>query len=386
MSRVSIPDFALANPIYAAATVNFYTVSGGVKTAVLATLYAGPTGSTELANPQTLDSDVKFAAPVYHDVPVIASVSGLTTVDDHDTGIIFNQGVYRGTWVTGTVYYPNDVIRDGANGDDTKDLYQVVSQHTSGTWATDKADATKLLISFDISLLATALPTPDDPGDDLKLLQAQGGAASWAVALSAFMATVLGSANAAALLSAAGAQAAATALTQGVHTIWIPAAAMRPTVSNGCSTLTAVETTAGRPDILVLDFDASSDEHAQFQIAFPKGWDEGVINFQAFWTSTATDTDGVTWALQGVSMSDGDTIDVAYGTAVTVDDANQSTAEDLYVTAASGDVTIAGTPAAGDLCCFRVFRDVSDANDTAAEDARLIGVKILFTIDAADDS
>lgn len=173
---------------------------------------------------------------------------------------------------------------------------------------------------------------------------------------------------------------------QGKETVWVPAGAMRPTVSSGCAALTDVETTAGRPDISVLDFDASVDEHAQFSVAFPNSWNEGTVTFQAFWTSTAIDTDGVSWGLQGVAVSDGDTIDVAYGTAVVVDDANQSTAEDLYVSAESTAVTIAGTPAAGDLCYFRVFRDVSDANDTATEDARLIGVKVFFTTNASTDA
>ena len=35
---------------------------------------------------------------------------------------------------------------------------------------------------------------------------------------------------------------------------------------------------------------------------------------------------------------------------------------------------------------FRIFRDVSDANDTAAEDARLLGCKIFFTTDAENDA
>ena len=66
----------------------------------------------------------------------------------------------------------------------------------------------------------------------------------------------------------------------GKDTIWVPAGAMRPTVSNGCANITDVETTAGRPDMQVLDFDASSDEHAQFSIAFPKSWNEGTSTFQ----------------------------------------------------------------------------------------------------------
>jgi len=172
----------------------------------------------------------------------------------------------------------------------------------------------------------------------------------------------------------------------GKQTIWIPANAMTPTESNGCAALATVETTAGRPDMQVLDFDASSDEHAQFSVAFPKSWDLGTVTFQVFWTSTATDTDGVSWGLQGVSIPDNSTIDVAYGTAVVVDDACQSAASELYVTAESGAVTIAGTPADDDMCFFRIFRDVSDANDTAAEDARLIGVKLFFTTDAKNDA
>ena len=178
----------------------------------------------------------------------------------------------------------------------------------------------------------------------------------------------------------------ASALQVGKQTIWVPANAMTPTASNGCAAVATVETTSGRPDLYVLDFDDGSDEHAQFTVAFPKSWNLGTITFQVFWTSTATDTDGVSWALQGVGMADNETQDVAYGTAVVVDDACQSAAEELYVTAESSAVTIAGTPADDDLTYFRIFRDVSVANDTAAEDARLIGVKIFYTTDAANDA
>jgi len=170
------------------------------------------------------------------------------------------------------------------------------------------------------------------------------------------------------------------------ETMWIPAAAMRPTVSNGCASITSVETTAGRPDLIVLDFDDAADEHAQFQVAMPQRWDLGTVTFQGWHTTTATDTDGVAWGLQGVSCSDGATIDVAYGTPVVVTDAYQSTAEDMYITAVSSAVTIANTPADDDILFFRVFRDVSDAADTAVEDARLIGIKLFFTIDAGTDA
>jgi len=166
-------------------------------------------------------------------------------------------------------------------------------------------------------------------------------------------------------------------ITAGTQTIWIPAAAMRPTSSNGCAAITDVETTSGRPDLQVLDFDTSADEHAQFQIGFPKSWNEGTITFRVFWT--------VAWGLQGVSVANDATIDVAYGTAIVVTDDNISAAEDCLVTATSSAVTIASA-AVDTMTFFRIFRDISDGNDDMAEDARLLGVQIFFTTDAVNDA
>ena len=147
-----------------------------------------------------------------------------------------------------------------------------------------------------------------------------------------------------------------TIKTAGKETIWVPAAAMRPTVSNGCAAITDAETTAGRPDVTHLAFDNTADEHAQFSIAFPKSWDEGTITFQAFWTGVAAGAGGVAWGLQGVAVSNDDTMDVAYGTAIVVTDTFIAI-EDLHVTSESSAVTIAGTPAVDDTCFFRIFRE-----------------------------
>ena len=171
----------------------------------------------------------------------------------------------------------------------------------------------------------------------------------------------------------------------GTETIWVPANAMTPTTSNPCADIAAVETTSGRPDMYVLDFDKDSDEHAQFAIAFPKSWNLGTITFQVFWSGIAATT-GVSWGLQGVGMPDNSTIDVAYGTAVVVDDDAQGAVEELLVSAVSGAVTIAGTPADDDLTYFRIFRDVSDSNDDMNGDARLHGIKIFYTTDAKNDA
>ena len=169
----------------------------------------------------------------------------------------------------------------------------------------------------------------------------------------------------------------------GRESMWIPSLAMKPTVSNGCANHASVETTSGRPDMIVLDFDKDADEFAQFQIAFPKSWNEGTITYQVYWAGIAATTNCV-WTLQGVAISDNGTIDVAYGTAVAVDDAAQGAVEELLVSAESGAVTIAGTPAVGDICYFRIGRDISE--DNMAGDSRLLGIKLFFNTDAQNDS
>jgi hypothetical protein len=136
----------------------------------------------------------------------------------------------------------------------------------------------------------------------------------------------------------------------------------------------------------VLDFDKDADEHAQCQIAMPKAWNLGTVTFQVFWTCATAVTTGVAWGLQGVSVPDNSTIDVAYGTPIVVTDDVQTQVEEMLVTAESAAVTIAGTPGDDYMTYFRVFRDVSDANDDLVGDARFIGAKIFYTEDAFNDA
>ena len=170
----------------------------------------------------------------------------------------------------------------------------------------------------------------------------------------------------------------------GKETIWVPAVAMYPNTTNGCAALAQVELSNG-PEIKTLDFDKDSDENAQFAVAFPKSWNEGTITFQAFFTADSTNTGTVSWALAGVSCADNDTINVAFGTAVApTAKAHSGTANDLDVTAESGAVTIAGSPSTDEEVYFQITRDVSE--DDLDADAKLLGIKIFFTTDAANDA
>ena len=182
---------------------------------------------------------------------------------------------------------------------------------------------------------------------------------------------------------------AATARTNlgvvGKQTIWVPAAAMYPSTTNPCSDLTQVETTALRPDLKVLDFAAAADDFAQFAIAFPKSWNEGTITYQPFWTVTGTNTGNVVWQLGGVSITSDESLNTVFGTLVaTAALAHSGTSNDLMVSAESGAVTIAGSPAANDQCFFQLNLDTSASGQTGV--VRLLGIKLLFTTDAANDA
>ena len=169
----------------------------------------------------------------------------------------------------------------------------------------------------------------------------------------------------------------------GKETIYVPAAAMYPNSTNGCSDLEQVELANG-PELKCLDFSPSSDENAQFTVCFPKSWNEGTVTFQAFFTVSGTNTGTVAWGLSGGSTVDNGSINTAFGTnVVATAKAHSGTSNDMDVAAESGAVTIANA-AADSMTFFQIMRDVSA--DTQSGDARLLGIKLFFTTDAANDS
>lgn len=176
----------------------------------------------------------------------------------------------------------------------------------------------------------------------------------------------------------------------GKNTIWVPALSMQPTTTSGAG-ITVVETTASITTSAsltypTLAFDGAADEFATFRIAFPNRWNLGTVTYQVYWSSTsALSTDGVAWYLQGSGIANDEVLATTWGTGVNVDD-SLTTANDMLITAESGNVTIAGTPADAELTYFRIYRDVDDAGDTSTDDALLIGLKLFWTGDSADDT
>ena len=89
--------------------------------------------------------------------------------------------------------------------------------------------------------------------------------------------------------------------------------------------------------------------------------------------------------LQGVSVTNDGSSDVAFPTALDVTDAGGGAVEDVLVSSESSAVTIGGTPADDDLTYFQVARNATAGGDTFTGDVRLLGIKLFYTTDLAND-
>src|SRR3990167_3417776 len=147
--------------------------------------------------------------------------------------------------------------------------------------------------------------------------------------------------------------------TAGVHELFIPAPAMRPQPSSGCGALediTSTRTISGLP------FDATSAEVAYVWLTLPKSWNLSTVTFQPYWMNKAGGSGNVVWSLAIAALADDDPLSTAYGTAATVTDAVLA-AYDVAIGAESAAITIANTPAVGDILDFVLQRLPADAGD-----------------------
>jgi hypothetical protein len=128
-----------------------------------------------------------------------------------------------------------------------------------------------------------------------------------------------------------------------------------------------------------MDFDQTLDEFAQWTAVMPDDWDAGTVTAIFYWVADSASTNSVVWGMQGIAYGDSDPIDAAaWGLGVEVTDANNAQ-NDMNISGETGNITVAGTPAAGEAVQFRVYRNANAANDDLAADARLVAVRVTFT-------
>jgi len=162
----------------------------------------------------------------------------------------------------------------------------------------------------------------------------------------------------------------------GSTNLWIPSSEMIPRVTTGCS-INSLETTTNDVNYDILEFDAATAQYAQFALVMPTNWNAGTVTFKPHWTAASGSGD-VIWGLQGRAFANDDALDQAFGTAQTSTD-TLTAAVDLCIGPASSAITIAGSPAAGNLTYFQFYRDAAAGGDTLGVAAQLIGIEITFS-------
>jgi hypothetical protein len=163
--------------------------------------------------------------------------------------------------------------------------------------------------------------------------------------------------------------------------LWLSAAGGWPSITSGCKPNIQVELATNKENVWYLDFVDASTTFAEWVVAMPSDYDAGTVTATFYWTNANSNTQVVMWGMSATSWGDNDNLDgTAFSAAITVTDANTASATSkLLKSAATGAVTIANSPAAGDLVDFRASRVGGDGSDTLTTDARLLGVMIAYT-------
>jgi hypothetical protein len=177
-------------------------------------------------------------------------------------------------------------------------------------------------------------------------------------------------------------------LSQGLHAVYLPAAAWRPQLTDGCASLDEVETSTNKVMISCLAFDPVADEHAQASFRLPPSIDgtAGISGFIEWMEAPGGSARNVHWNIQCQAQGDGDDPDGAWGTPVTAHDDDGSPAGGERRVVAFSGMIAAGSPATGDTLLLRLLRKATDEGDTCDADARLLGVMLFLTVSGADDS
>lgn len=168
----------------------------------------------------------------------------------------------------------------------------------------------------------------------------------------------------------------------GVQDLFIPASAMWPRYSDGCAAIQQIEMATSLFNIQSLDFDQTTQEFCQFQIRLPRKWNNGTITAKFYWTATSG-AGTVQWGISAGAYSNDDALTVALGSAQTADD-TLIAANDLHISPETSAITVAGTPADEDFLAVQISRN--PASDTLTADARLLGVVLYITTNAAKDA
>lgn len=164
------------------------------------------------------------------------------------------------------------------------------------------------------------------------------------------------------------------------QTKFFTASAFTPAITNGAIAGNEETTTYKRNYDYLAFKGVDNDTSAAVKFRMPEDWDLSTIKVKIDWgiaTGATPTTDDVQFEISAGAIRNDSSMDYDLGTVVDLVDTVIAVG-DLHQTAASGAVTVGGTPALGDLITMKIARDYN--HDDVIEDVKVYGVTIEFGV------
>lgn len=164
------------------------------------------------------------------------------------------------------------------------------------------------------------------------------------------------------------------------ETIWVPAKAMVPSLTNGASA-DYYETPTSLIVLNTLRFSSVREDSAQFDVLMPKSWDRGPIKYKVAcspYDDPGTTTANTLWRLQAVAISNLDDISDPLMLANSYVKITGSDVSLMYISEESPKMTVDGSIQQGDWVTFKISRESANTIDNMDVASSLYGVHILL--------
>ena len=152
----------------------------------------------------------------------------------------------------------------------------------------------------------------------------------------------------------------------------IPASSFSAFTTNGAS---PIKKTYGSNEHSLFAFSPSVEESVFISFRLPQDYNGGVFRWSVDWDADTTATGTVVWGLSGAAIADDGVLSVSLGTERTLTDTVLAVGDRHRSDNDTTGITLAGSPAAGDLGYFKLSCKTSG---TVAVDAFLIALILQY--------
>jgi len=165
----------------------------------------------------------------------------------------------------------------------------------------------------------------------------------------------------------------------GMQDMYVGAEGFYPTFVSGCAPMA----TSYIPPATVrsLDFDAVTEENAQYTLSLPRNWDNSPIQTKIYWTVSGSQSGSVVWAVKAAAYSNAFSLTASFSTEYIV--SSSITGSVLNTTPYTAYITPSGSIQTGSLIIINVARKPDNANDNLSIDAKMIGMSIKYATNRA---